>query len=181
MDFSTIPEWVGNASAAALIVITVLVFYSLITKGLIPFLRELNDDRRRLQAEQREFYENKVIPTLQGLADNLKNALEIQRVQYEGKLAMLENERNLERDKLVRQITELTNQIKTLSARIEILEKDNRQKDAELNDLRKRLNEVEAERDSLKARLLILDMADAARHGESSDSKPRPTDTPANA
>lgn len=170
MDFlNSIPEWLAQASAAALVVFMALIFYALITRGLIPFFRELNDERGKLQAEQRDFYEIKVIPALEAIAASLKNTLEVQRVQYEGKLAMMEHDRNQERSKLVAQIADLTAQIKTLSERIAALEKESLNKDAEIAELRERLKQVETERDTLKAHLAALEAAEALRLGISPD------------
>lgn len=167
MDFiNSIPEWLGQASAAVLVVVVVLIFYSLFTRGLLPFFRELNDERGKLQKEQRDFYEIKVIPALEGIAASLKNALEIQRVQYEGKLAMIEHDRNIERAKLVSQITDLTAQIKILGDRIAALEAESLKKDKEIAELKDRLLIAEKERDNLKAQLATFDLVQPPTDGD---------------
>lgn len=187
MEFlNSIPEWLGSASAAVLMLITIVIGTRFLQSTIIPFLKDLNDDRRRLAEEQRtqreqilaeyrELYEGRVMPTMKTLTDSLTNALEVQRVQYEGKLTMLENERNIERAKLVEQIAQLTEQIRVLSAEL----KDLRERtDAEIKDLKTRLQAAEHERDNLKAQLAAFDLSQptpsADGHGQAQPKETTP-------
>ena len=176
MDFwDNIPAWVEGASAAALVTIVVFAFIWLIVRGLVPLLRELNEDRKKLATEQREFYEGEVMPTLKGLVSELKSALATQREQYEAKLALLESERNAERQKLVEQIDRLSTEVRTLTDRITALEKETKVKDEEIADLKRQLADKQTELDTALAKLAAAEAGkhanDAAPDGKATDAK----------
>lgn len=167
-------EWItqlaelGELGTAALVVVGIIVISWLVMFGVLPLMRGLWKARERLSEEQQEFYEKTVIPTLKGLAENLQNTLVEQRTLYEAKLSEqrtlyevkltnVEKERNAERDKLVREITLLTEKVQLLTQRIEKLELENRAKDDEILRLKEELNKIIAERDGLKAELAAMD------------------------
>lgn len=168
---SVLPDWLGDAGAGVLLLLMAFIGYQLIVRGILPLMRMLAKEFKQAADERQEFFEKTVIPHLTALNENLQKAMDMQRELYEAKLQAIEREHAAERDRLVKQIEELTRQVDELTKRIAKLEAEAKDKEAELAKLRKQLADMTAERDALQAQLKAME---AAKEG-ANDGKDKPT------
>jgi chromosome segregation ATPase len=153
---NNIPVGLWQAGAAVLVLLAVYIMATVINKGIdrvLPFVRDLNDDREQLAGERKALFE-KQASIFDALTQELKGAMTTQREVFESKLAHLESVHNAEREKWAEQVRQLTEQIQILNERITKLESEGKSKDEEIVALKAQLVAVTAERDAALARLL---------------------------
>lgn len=173
MEFlNSIPSWVGELGAAGTILAAVIVMAGVLGR-ILPFLLEVNKSREQVAAEQKSVYE-KSASVFDALIRELKGAMGIQREAYEGKLEALEIERNIERDKLVDQIKQLTAQVQALTERITKLEAEGKTKDEEINRLKEQVATLTIERDTAVMKLDAFETAQLAM-GANHDDQSHPS------
>jgi len=158
MELIELPSWIGEVGSAIAVLMAVIIM-ARVNNITVPFLRELNQDREEVSKERKQLYE-KSTAAYEALTNELRTAMTVQREVFVEKLAALDREHSIERDKWVEQIKQLNTQIQALTERIAKLEKEAQDKDGEIERLKAELANAIAERDAALAKLKAVEAAE---------------------